>query len=116
MKYFKSEEFECKCGCKSNDMQPVTLAKLEMARALAGVPFVITSGYRCEVHNKAVGGKSESAHTKGYAVDIKAVGSSERYSIVFALMSVGFTRLGFSKTFIHVDNDPSLPQKVIWDY
>jgi hypothetical protein len=29
---------------------------------------------------------------------------------------VGFNRIGVANTFIHVDNDPSLPEDVIWTY
>ena len=47
------------------------LQKLDRARDVAGVPFIITSAYRCEQHNKNVGGKPNSAHLRGYAVDIK---------------------------------------------
>lgn len=46
---------------------------LERIRAaLGGVPIVVSSGYRCPVLNKAVGGVPESHHTLGYAADIEA--------------------------------------------
>lgn len=115
-KYFKESEFTCKCGCNTNEMNAFTVAKLDRARGIAGVPFVITSGYRCEAHNRAVGGVKGSAHTKGYAVDIKADTGALRYTILMALLAVGFNRIGIAKTFIHVDDDPTLPKKVIWDY
>ena len=79
MQFFKQEEFACKCGkCGMgfNQMKPDTLSKLEQARKLAGVPFIITSAYRCEEHNKSVGGKANSAHLRGYAVDLKITSSS----------------------------------------
>ena len=44
---------------------------LEKIRKAWGKPIVITSGYRCEKLNKAVGGVSNSQHCKGQAVDIK---------------------------------------------
>jgi len=116
MKHFRIEEFECKCGCGSRAMKRNTLAKLDLARALAGVPFVVSSGYRCEAHNRAVGGKSSSAHTRGFAVDIRTPTSAFRFKILNALLKSGFTRIGIAKTFIHADNDPSLPQEVMWDY
>jgi hypothetical protein len=31
-------------------------------------------------------------------------------------MEAGFNRIGISSTFIHVDNDPSKPEDVIWLY
>lgn len=115
-KYFKLEEFACKCGCGDNEMKHSTLRKLDLARELSGIPFVITSGYRCKAHNERVGGKSQSAHTRGYAADIKASDSRSRYLIVDSLLAAGFSRIGIAKTFIHVDDDPSLPDLVMWDY
>lgn len=116
MQYFKIEEFKCKCGCGRTEMMSTTLDKLDKARELANTPFKITSGYRCKEHNAAVGGKSEGAHTSGYAVDIEASTSPARIAIVKALLDVGFTRIGVAKTFIHADDDPTKPQNVMWVY
>jgi uncharacterized protein YcbK (DUF882 family) len=44
---------------------------LEELRAALGRPVVITSGYRCPEHNKAVGGVPRSPHMLGRAVDIE---------------------------------------------
>lgn len=116
MKYFKIEEFKCKCGCGRAEMMPSTLEKLDEARELAKVPFKITSGYRCNAHNARVGGKSEGAHTSGYAIDIEASTSPTRLAIVKALLEVGFSRIGIANGFIHADDDPTKPQKVMWVY
>jgi uncharacterized protein YcbK (DUF882 family) len=116
MKYFKIEEFTCKCGCGKAEMMPSTLEKLDKARELAGVPFKINSGYRCDAHNASVGGKSEGAHTSGYAIDIEASVSPSRLKIVKALLDVGFTRVGIANSFIHADDDPTKPQNVMWVY
>lgn len=113
--YFKPEEFACK-HCGVSQMNPQTVEKLNKAREIAGVPFAITSGYRCKAHNDAVGGKSEGAHVSGHAVDISATNSRPRFQIVDALLKAGFTRLGIAKTFIHVDDDPTKDPQVIWMY
>jgi zinc D-Ala-D-Ala carboxypeptidase len=109
--YFKESEFACRC-CGVAKMQQSTIDKLIKAREIAGIPFVINSGYRCEAHNASVGGKSEGAHTSGYAVDIKATDSRSRFLILDAVLKAGFNRIGIAKTFIHIDNDP----KVVWEY
>lgn len=41
----------------------------EVRKALADTPITISSGYRCEALNKAVGGSMGSAHMKGLAAD-----------------------------------------------
>ena len=48
-----------------------TIEQLDELRRLYGRPIIITSGYRCPALNKAVGGKPNSQHVKGQAVDIK---------------------------------------------
>lgn len=115
-KYFKREEFACKCGCGTNEIEPALISKLDKAREIAGVPFKINSGYRCPAHNAEEGGVSASAHTSGWASDIAAVDSRQRWKILEALVQGGFTRLGIGKTFIHADIDPNKDPDVIWTY
>ena len=43
---------------------------LEPLRVAMGMPIRISSGYRCEALNKAVGGVYNSQHLKGQAADI----------------------------------------------
>ena len=83
-------------------MNPKFLKMLDKAREIAGVPFVITSGYRCEVHNKAVGSTSTN-HTSGKAADIAATSNTIRGKILRGLYLAGFQRIGIAKTFIHCD-------------
>jgi uncharacterized protein YcbK (DUF882 family) len=97
-------------------MEPNFLERLDRARELAGVPFVITSGYRCRRHNAAVDGVEDSAHCWGVAADIKATSGHRRYAILFALIGAGFTRIGVGKDFIHCDYDEDKPQRVVWLY
>ena len=39
-----------------------------------------------------------------------------RDEVVRAAVKVGFKRIGIGRSFIHLDNDPSLPQPVAWGY
>lgn len=115
LKWFELEEFACPC-CGESKMDEDFLRLLDDARELAGVPFKITSGYRCKEHNKKVGGKANSAHTKGLAVDISTTTSNARYEILDSLFLHKFNRLGIGVDFIHADTDESLPQEVVWLY
>ena len=47
---------------------------LEEIRAVLGVPLRVTSGFRNNALNKAVGGSPTSGHTKGLCADIIPVG------------------------------------------
>lgn len=114
--HFQPHEFDCKCGCGLNNMNLSFLDDLNTAREIAQIPFVITSGSRCPVHNKRERGLSNSAHLKGLAVDIKTDSSIARFKTIQALQYVGFNRIGISKHFIHVDNDVTKPSPVMWMY
>lgn len=117
LQYFKLAEFDSPDEPGSGiNMDADFLTDLDEARDRAGIPFRINSGYRTKSHNSYVGGRVGSAHLKGLAADIGYSGSRERYLILSALMSVGFCRFGFSKTFIHVDSSESLDQEVMWTY
>lgn len=117
--HFLVSEFDCKCGncwVSGKQMQEHFMAGLEEARQIAGRPFVITSGMRCPEYNRQVGGVDSSAHLSGWAADISARGFSSRASILFALRSAGFNRIGIANSFIHVDSDPDKPTDVVWLY
>lgn len=115
LRYFSLNEFKCPC-CGQVIIKRELLNLLDEARDIAGIPFKINSGYRCEKHNKEVGGKPNSSHLQGYAADIAAETSRQRFLIVGALLQAGAVRLGVGKNFIHVDTDPTKPKRVIWLY
>ena len=54
----------------------------------------------------------DSAHTRGYAVDIKCINSHTRFLILQAALEVGFRRIELAPTWVHLDNDPNKPQDV----
>ena len=112
--HFLPSEFRCKCGCGAGmeRMDSGFLMKLEEARELAGIPFVLSSAYRCPRHNRKVGGVEDSAHVRGYAADIRCVSSHDRFRLLAALMEAGFRRIELAPTWIHVDSDPEKPQDV----
>lgn len=117
MKYFRISEFDSPdIKGSGKRMKQSTLDLLDRCRELAGIPFVITSGYRSRAHNARVGGVYGSSHTKGYAVDIRCRNSKDRFKIINAALQVGFTRIGVSDRFLHLDNDPDKKQNVIWTY
>lgn len=117
-KHFKYAEFDQKGlpGSGNAFMKASFLRMLDDARETAGVPFKIKSGYRSKSYNKKEGGIKNSSHIRGYAADIKVIGSKSRYAILKGLILTGFTRIGIAETYIHADNDPSKPGKVTWLY
>ena len=117
LKHFKLAEFDSPDAPGSGaKMQPKFLQMLDNARAIAGVPFEVTSGYRTEAHNAKVGGVKESSHCQGWASDLAASSGTTKFQIVNALLKAGFTRIGVASGFIHCDCDPTKPAQVIWTY
>lgn len=115
-RYFSRSEFQCACGCGRNKVEDTLIDYLEEARERAQIPFHIVSGYRCPAHNKAEGGKPNSAHLYGLAVDIACPNSRARFNIIDALLFAGFSRIGVATPFIHADLDGSKEGNVIWVY
>lgn len=81
VKYFKKEEFTCKCGgkyCKGNTAQPQEklIRVLETMRDNLGGQMTIISGIRCTKHNANEGGVSNSRHLSGKAADIRVTGKT----------------------------------------
>ena len=116
IKHFDKTEFECKCGCGFNIINEDLVKRLDLARNLANVKFVINSGCRCEKYNisKEVGGEIKSSHLKGFAVDIHISTDRDRFLILKSLLLLGFTRLGVYKNFIHCDIDKTKLNNLIW--
>lgn len=53
-------------------LRDLTEKVLEPMRVAYGKAITVSSGYRCEELNKAVGGKNSSAHLRGDAADLQA--------------------------------------------
>ncbi len=114
IRFFRKSEFACSC-CGVVTLDISFALRLDLAREIAGMPFVITSGYRCHAHNVEVGGVKQSAHMAGLAADISCPDSVTRLKILRGLIVAGFRRIGIGKNFIHCDVDASKPNNV-WLY
>ncbi len=110
--YFTDDELKCRC-CGMMNIDDAFLVKLNIARELAGFPFEIESGCRCEKHNREVGSHTKN-HVWGKAVDIRCVDAHLRFRIVEVLQSVGILGIGIGKTFVHGDTNRTVSS--IWTY
>ena len=74
--HFNAREFRCSCGKSHETLLASELVdKLEqLYTALNCSKIIVTSGYRCPEHDKAVGGTSSGQHTKGTAADVCCYG------------------------------------------
>lgn len=123
-KNFYKEEFECKCGCGSKEINIRLIQKLQELRDYLNatkphnadeIGIYILSGCRCEAHNKSIGGQEVSAHLTGLAADIVVNNSQFRFKVL-AYCFRKFQRIGVytKEGFIHLDIDESKPQGVCW--
>lgn len=117
--HFSATEFACACGCgygtRPGDVTPELLAILEAVRKARGKALRITSGCRCEVHNRRVGGVDRSEHTTGEAADIWAPSSEARLSVVAAAIACGVHRIGVGRTYVHLGVSAHHPVG-LWGY
>lgn len=110
--HFNAREFRCKCG-KTHDTEinPNLVTNLEkLYRALSCSKIIVTSGYRCPDHDKAVGGNGTGQHTKGNAADIICYGQDgsiiSTKKVACKAQDIGFRGIGnIDSTYnaIHVD-------------
>lgn len=114
--YFSPDELKCKCGCGLNNFSPILLSFINEIRRVKGHPLMVTSGCRCPMHNTTEGGKPTSDHITGEGIDLKALTSRDRFIIIHTALSLGITRVGIAKTFIHLGINAKNPQMVIWRY
>ena len=69
--HFKFKEFICKCGeCHFSFVNEEALEVLEEVRELYDNPITFSSAYRCQQHNRNVGGAAYSDHQIGCGFDV----------------------------------------------
>jgi len=80
-KHFSRHEFACKCGCGRDTIDTETLKLCEIVREFVGQPVTVTSGHRCEAHNRRVGGGTRSQHLYGRAADLTVTDPAAVYAM-----------------------------------
>lgn len=107
--FFNSTEFDCHGNgcCSSTPINTKLVEYLNKIREHFMKPITITSGYRCPIHNKNVGGATGSRHSKGDAADIVVQGIAPRTVAQYA-ESIGILGIGLYETkrdgyFVHID-------------
>lgn len=111
IKYFKRDEFRCKCGGKYCDGFPaepaeklITLA--DRVREHFEAPMIVSSGVRCVTHNATVGGHENSRHMRGLAMDftVKEKTADEVLEYVWKQPEVRYA-YKIDTNYVHMDVD-----------
>jgi uncharacterized protein YcbK (DUF882 family) len=103
---FHAREFECRCGkCKPQLIALELVARLQVLRDWVGLPFTVTSGFRCPAHQTALSksgletAKSTSTHELGDAADIALMEPDVWVQDAARV----FSAIGIASNFMHVD-------------
>lgn len=99
------DEFRCKCAyadCTYTLVHPDLISVWNMVRAKFGAPLKVNSGYRCQRHNRNVGGVEDSRHKKGQAIDISFEGMEEKEkSYLKNILDISFDTVLVYDSFYH---------------
>lgn len=118
--HFSSSEFECPCcGVGGDRISARLIDLLERLRGECNAPIHINSGYRCERHNRAIGGVANSQHLSGLAADIyiPALTFDKAAALVrqFPFDAIGYYPPIAGLWFIHVDvRDGAIASLIEW--
>lgn len=110
---FKSTEFDCHgSGCCSQTLVDEKLVEyLQKIRDHFGKSVIISSGYRCEKHNRSVGGATASKHKQGMAADIMVTdikpAEVAKYAESIGILGIGLYETNKDGFFVHIDTRTS---------
>lgn len=118
---FKANEFECHCNeCEDQMVSVKLIDRLQLVRNDYGKSITITSGFRCDEHQKALQKVTKkkaakvSQHVFGEAADIMVPDNKDDAFILLKLLQKHFNAVGIAKTFYHVDTRDD--RKRTWFY
>lgn len=122
LRYFSISEFACR-HCNENHIDLGFVRELDELRHRYGKPLMVSSGYRCPVHNAKVSSTGRTGpHTTGKAADL-LVDRRDAFQLLRLAMGMGFTGIGIQQKgggrFIHLDilpNAPGQPRPTLWSY
>ena len=115
--HFTQSELACPC-CGKYIYSEKLLILAEKVRSILGKPMIVGSSTRCPEHNREVGGKTNSQHLWGRAIDfsVKGMTPAQLYDAILAaakrkqLPELG--GLGLYSWGVHIDCRPHDPGRI----
>ena len=123
-KNFTTDEMACACPCHKAEMDEEFMRTLQSIRDEMQRPLKITSGFRCENHNKKVSSTGKRGpHTYAKAADILISGADalRLFSVAqkHGVSGVGMSQKGdHNKRLVHLDtlSPDEGPRPTVWTY
>ena len=116
---FTRDEFACKCGCGTNEVDDQVIDKAQEYRTALGFALPVTSGYRCPKHPVEARKSKPGTHAAGLAVDFGIRGDRARQLLKLVMTDPGIQGIGINQKgaqrFIHIDLAPDR-SGLIWTY
>ena len=116
VEFFEPREFVCKC-CGTGRVASSLVYTLDMIRRAWDGAIIVTNGYRCEKHNREVGGATMSRHMIGCAADIKPLDPALIGPFQYLLQHLTARRDGWElklyPTFVHI-GVPRVESASLW--
>lgn len=109
--WFDRAEFSCKCGCGFDTVDLETFEVVSAVREHFRSPVIVTSGCRCESHNRAIGGATHSQHVLGRAADIQVKGVEPSEVQDWVEANYPSASVGRYDTFTHIDTRSDGPAR-----
>ena len=94
-------------------LHPALILGLQTIRDHVGKPIRVSSGYRSPEHSIERRKANPGTHSQGIAADIR-VKPEDRYRFIKLAYELGFTGIGVSNRFVHLDI--SKTRSAIWSY
>lgn len=102
----KQDEIDCHCGrdrCFYTLIDERIISYFQKLRDKCGHALIITSGFRCSIHNENVGGVAHSHHCVGSAIDVALPDGYEINAFAKLAKQVGFQVITYpEKNFVHL--------------
>lgn len=113
--WLKQSEVDCRCSrasCTQTLLDEGTFSSYIETRREFGGPITITNWFRCQTHNKEVGGSNTSKHKLGLACDLTPNNGEIDTLAIVARKFFHYVKLYKDKNFIHCHNNPDTD----WDW
>ena len=106
-KNFSAHEFDCPCDhCNITLVKQSTINSCQAARYDLNRALYLTSGYRCEHHNREVGGVGLSNHLDGGGADLACPKEMDIYDFAKVLRKhFLYVKVYVGGNYCHCDNE-----------